>query len=88
MQRYAVKYRTVRYALHGTIRPPVPRDFGTPIDFALLSYFMLGTMRVCRSSQVVIPGLYDKTRKAIESDLAKAESLALAVELLGQRRAT
>uniref|UniRef100_A0A1A8S0X4 Uncharacterized protein n=1 Tax=Nothobranchius rachovii TaxID=451742 RepID=A0A1A8S0X4_9TELE len=85
MQRYAVKYRTVRYALHGTIRPPVPRDFGTPIDFALLFYFMLGTMRVCRSSrthfsQVVIPGLYDKTRNAIESDLAKAESLALTTD--------
>ncbi|CAM4502813.1 unnamed protein product [Leuciscus chuanchicus] len=31
-------------------------------------------------SAVVIPGLYDKTRKAIESDLAKTESLALTTD--------
>nr|XP_054594517.1 E3 SUMO-protein ligase ZBED1-like [Nothobranchius furzeri] len=44
-------------------------------------------LRCCKSeqpsqhfSQVVIPGLYDKTRNAIESDLAKAESLALTTD--------
>ncbi|XP_077095961.1 E3 SUMO-protein ligase ZBED1-like [Siphateles boraxobius] len=31
-------------------------------------------------SAVVIPGLYDKTRKAIESDLTKTESLALTTD--------
>jgi len=38
MQRYTVKSRTVRSALHGTIYPRVPRDFGFAIEFVLILF--------------------------------------------------
>ena len=49
MQRYTVKYRTVRSALHGTIYPRVPRYFGFAIEFALiLLVFALGAVHISR----------------------------------------